>query len=182
MKNVFLEGKRIYLRPLEEKDLKDNYVSWLNDEQVNKYNSHHVFPYSLEEGLDYIKKSQKDKDILVLAIVTKQGDMHIGNISLQKIDYINRSAEFAILIGEKKYWHKGYSKEASSLVLLHGFKTLGLSRIYCGTSSKNFSMQKLALSLRMTLEGRRRKALFRNGQLVDILEYGILVGEFKNSR
>ena len=182
MKNVFLEGKRIYLRPIEENDLRGNYVSWLNDEEVNQYNSHHVFPYSLEQGLDFIQKSQKDKDTLILAVVTKRGNKHIGNISLQKIDYVSRSAEFAILIGEKKYWHKGYSKEASSLILSHGFKALGLLRIYCGTSSKNFSMQKLALALGMTLEGRRRRALFKNGQFVDILEYGILASEFKKNR
>lgn len=180
MKNLFLKGKRIYLRPLEEKDLRGNYVSWLNDEQVNMYSSHHIFPYSLEEGLAYIKKSQKDRNTLILAIVVKRGNVHVGNISLQNIDYINRNAEFAILVGEKKYWNKGYSTEASSLLLSHGFNALGLLRIYCGTSSKNLSMQKLAISLGMILEGRRRKALFKYGQFVDILEYGILASEFED--
>lgn len=180
MKNIFLEAKRVYLRPLEEKDIEGNYISWLNDAEVNMYNSHHVYPYSLEEGRAYIKKSQKDKGNLVLAIVTKRGNAHIGNISLQRIDYVSRSSEFAILLGEKKYWNKGYSKEASKLLLAHGFNALGLLRIHCGISSKNLSMQKLALSLGMTLEGRRRKALFKGGQFIDILEYGILVSEFES--
>lgn len=180
MRNVFLEGSRIYLRPLEEEDLKGKYVSWLNDKNVNKYNSHHVFPYSLVEGLAYIRKSKKDRENLILAIVTKRGNVHIGNISLQNIDYINKNAEIAILIGEKKYRGKGYAKEAACMLTEHGFKSLGLSRIYCGTSSKNLSMRKLAESLNMTLEGKRRRAMFKDGAFVDIMEYGVLANEFKS--
>ena len=178
MRNVFLQGKRIYLRPLEEKDLRGNYVSWLNDEQVSKYNSHHVFPYSFEEGLSYIRKSQKTKDALVLAIVVKKGSMHIGNIALQKIDYVSRNAELAILVGEKKYWNKGYSKEAAFLVLNHGFRTLNLHRIYCGSFKENVAMKKLAEFLDMRQEGLRRQAIYKNGQFHDIVEYGVLKSGF----
>lgn len=180
MRNVFLKSKRIYLRPLELSDLNGNYVSWLNDEQINEHNSHHVFPYSLKEGYHYIEKAHLSKDALVLAIVTKRKNKHIGNISLQNIDYLNRNAELAILLGEKEYLSKGYSKEASLLLLSHAFNALGLLRIYCGTSVKNKSMQKLAKKLGMILEGRRRKAMFKNGNLEDILEYGILADEFED--
>lgn len=180
MSSVFLNGKRIYLRPLENSDLNGNYVSWLNDEKVNNYNSHHIFPYTLVAAREYIKKSHIDKSILVLAIVLKRGEKHIGNISLQRIDYVNRSAELAILVGEKKYWGKGYSKEAVKLIISHGFNSIGLTRIYCGTSSRNLSMQSLALSLGMKQEGKRRKAIFKNGQYDDILEYGLLTAEFKD--
>lgn len=178
MRNVFLEGKRIYLRTLEEKDLRGNYVSWLNDEQVSKYNSHHVFPYSFEEGLSYIRKSQKTKDTLVLTIIVKNGDVHIGNIALQKIDYVSRNAEFAILVGEKKYWNKGYSKEASFLVLNHAFRALNLHRIYCGSFKENVAMKRLTGFLGMRQEGLRRQAIYKNGKFNDVVEYGVLKSEF----
>lgn len=171
-------GKNVYLRPLEEKDLQGNYVWWLNDEEVSRYNSHHTFPYSYSEGVEYIKKSSKTKDKIVLAIVLSNRNLHIGNIALQNIDYVNRNAELAILLGEKDYWHKGYSKEAAFLILKHGFDELDLNRIYCGTSSKNIAMQKLAISLGMIQEGIRRKAFFKDGQYTDIVEYGILSSEF----
>ncbi len=179
VENHFLAGERIYLRPLDENDLRGNYVSWLNDEGVSKYNSHHTFPYSYSEGLEYIKQSSKSKDKIVLAIILKKKKLHIGNIALQNIDPVNRSAELAILLGEKDYWHKGYSKEAAFLILRHGFDELNLNRIYCGASSENLAMQKLAASLGMIEEGRRRKGLFKDGNYADIVEYGVLRSELK---
>jgi ribosomal-protein-alanine N-acetyltransferase len=40
MKNPFLVGENIYLRPLDLNDLRGNYINWLNDSEVCKYNSH----------------------------------------------------------------------------------------------------------------------------------------------
>lgn len=87
----------------------------------------------------------------------------------------NKSAEFAILLGDKEFWGKGLSKEAGKLLLQYGFDTLKLHRIYCGTSEANIPMQHLALSLGMELEGRRKEAMFKDGLFYDILEYGIVL-------
>ena len=178
MKNPFLIGERIYLRGLEEEDLNGNYIKWLNDSQVCRYNSHHRFPYDKEKGRTYIKYTQNTKDALVLAVILKENSSHVGNISLQAIDYINRNAEYAILIGDKDCWGKGYAKEASMIILEHGFMELNLHRIYCGTSSKNKGMQKLAVSLGMTQEGRRKEAIYKNGKFLDMVEYGLLKARF----
>lgn len=177
MKNPFLIGKSIYLRALEENDLEGNYVAWLNNADVCRYNSHHVFPYTRDAAKAYIQGASTSRTMLVLAIVLKKKDRHIGNISLQNINHLNQSAEFAILIGEKDCWGKGYSKEAALLVIKHGFNELNLNRIFCGTAADNAAMQKLAVSLGMTEEGRRREAMFKHGRFVDIMEYGILKGE-----
>lgn len=178
MRYPFLVGEEIYLRGLSEKDLEGNYIQWFNDAEVCKYNSHHVFPYYRENAENYIKNTFNTQTAIVLAIILKENDLHIGNVSLQDINYINRSAELAVLLGEKDYWGKGCSKEAALLIMRHGFMELNLYRIYCGTSADNISMQKLALSLGMTEEGRRRGALFKHGRYVDIVEYGILSDEF----
>ncbi|MFH0969688.1 MAG: GNAT family protein [Patescibacteria group bacterium] len=174
----FLEGKKIYLRPLTANDINDNYISWLNDSEVCKYNSHHAFPYNKHKAEEYLKNISLSKEILVLAIITKRSEKHIGNISLQQIDLLNSSAEFAILLGDKNYWGKGIAKEASVLIVNHGFKELNLHRIYCGTSSENIAMQKLAEFLGMSEEGRRKEAQFKNGRYNDILEFGILKKDF----
>ena len=177
-KHVFLKGELLYLTALEEKDLSGNYFQWLNDESVNEFNSHGVFP-STESGMQaFLSDQHTSKNKLVLAIVDSKTDLHIGNISLQAIDWISRSAEFAILLGDKKYWGMGYSTEASLIICDHGFTKLGLNRIYCGTSEKNIGMQKLAVKMKMQKEGVRRKALFKNGEYLDIIEYGVLKEEY----
>jgi [ribosomal protein S5]-alanine N-acetyltransferase len=178
VKRPFLIGKNLYLRALDEKDIEGNYIQWLNDEEVCKYNSHFIFPYNNDSAKNYIHSVAKLPGALVLAIVLKENDLHIGNVSLQNINYINQNAEFAIIIGEKKYWGYGYSKEAAYLILRHGFMEMNLHRIYCGTASYNLPMQKLALSLGMVKEGIRHEAMYKHGNYLDIIEYGILKNDF----
>lgn len=181
-KHIFLQGKLVYLRALEENDLKGNYFQWLNDEEVCKYNSHAVFP-NTESGMRAFLESQhKSNDKVVLAIIDAKTDLHIGNISLQNIDWVSRSAEYAILVGEKQYWGKGYSTEASLLLCDYGFTRLDLNRIYCGTSEMNIGMQKLAAKMKMKKEGIRRKAIFKNGNYYDLIEFGVLKEEFYSSK
>ena len=102
----------------------------------------------------------------------------VGNIALQSIDPVSRSAEFAVVLGDRRCWGKGYSKEAARLILDHGFSELNLNRVHCGTAEGNRAMRKLAASLGMKEEGRRRQAFFKGGAFRDVLEYGILRNEY----
>jgi len=180
MMNAFLIGNSLYLRPLQEADADGDYVGWLNDPVVCAHNSHHIFPYNKNKALAFIESTQTATDKIVLAVCLKKNDLHIGNISLQQIDLVNRSAEFAILLGNRQYWGKGVGKEAGQLLLKHGFMELNLHRIGCGTSAENTGMQRLALSLGMQEEGRRRGASYKQGKHVDIIEYGILEEDFNH--
>lgn len=177
VKDVFLTGAQIYLRILNEQDIEGNYAMWLNDPEITHFNSHGRFPMTVDKLKKYVKESYISDTILVLAVIDNETDKHIGNISLQSIDWINKSAEIAFLLGEKKYWGKNIMFEAGSLLIDHGFKMLNLHRIYCGTSSENIGMQKLANKLGMIKEGQRKDALFKNGKYLDVIEYGIIVKE-----
>ncbi len=170
----FISGSTIDLRPLSLQDVEGDYVGWLNDREVTAFNSHGATVYTKEKAIEYINSVTDNPIFLVLAIVAKDLGKHIGNISLQNIDAHNQSAEFAILIGNKEYWAKGVGFEAASLLIEHGFSKLNLHRIYCGTSEKNIGMQKLAKKLGMTEEGRRKDAMFKNGEFVDVIEYGLV--------
>lgn len=176
--HVFLKGEQIYLRALEEKDLEGNYFQWLNDEEVCKFNSHALFPNTMTKMRDYFESTQQGSSQVVLAIVSIDGDKHLGNISLQGINWVDRTAEFAILLGERAFWGKGISSEAALLICDYGFKRLNLNRIYCGTSEENVGMQKLAVKLKMQKEGVRRKAIYKFGEYKDMWEYGVLRDEF----
>jgi len=169
-----LESKRVYLRPLRESDAEGNYPHWLNDKEVCQYNSHGEILYTSDQAKEYIKHVNNDLTYQVFAIIDKATKKHIGNISLQKIDMKNKNAEFAILLGEKEFWHKGYAYEASTLILKHGFTTLTLHRIYCGTSILNKPMQNLALKLGFIQEGVLQEAILKNQIFFDVIIYGII--------
>lgn len=178
MKNPFLVGKNIYLRGLIIDDCDGIYPSWLNDETTCQYSEHHVFPYSREDAREYISNLSLQKDKIMLAIVDKKNDKHIGNITLCAISYLHRSAEFSIMIGDRNFHGKGYSKEASLLILNHGFNTMNLHRIWCGTMISNIAMKKLALSLGMMEEGIVRDEVYKNGSYHNTIRFGILKEEF----
>ena len=177
-KSAFLAGPRLYLRALAEGDADGAYPGWFNDAAVCGGNSHHVFPYTAEAAREYIREAAQTRSALILAIVLREGDRHIGNIALQDIHPIHRAAELSILIGERDAWGGGLAHEAAVLLMAHGFTALNLRRIACGTFGGNSAMQKLALRLGMKEEGRRRQAAFKNGIYEDVVEFGILRDEF----
>lgn len=177
-KDIFIKGENVSLRILNETDVQGNYAMWLNDAEVTLYNSHGRFPMTVEKLKEYVLSSYSSLSVLVFAVIDNESNEHIGNVSLQGISWVDRSAEIAFLLGEKKYWGKGVMYEAGKLLMQHGFKMLNLHRIYCGTSSKNVPMQKLAAKLLMREEGVRREAIYKNGIYEDVMEYGILSHEF----
>jgi len=178
MNHQFLRGDQVDLRPLSEADIGARYLGWLNDEEVCRHNSHAVFPNTEMKMREYVKWAQQTHDAVVLANVSKTDALHIGNIALLDIDWVARSANFAILIGERDYWQRGIGMDAGWVLLRYAFERLNLNRVYCGTSADNTGMQRLAERLGMKREGVRRQAFYKLGQYVDVVEYGILRDEF----
>jgi RimJ/RimL family protein N-acetyltransferase len=173
----FLVGERVGLRPLEPHDADGPYPAWLNDAEVSRFNSHHVYPYDREQALAYIASVRGSRREIVLAVEHKSDRKHIGNIALQSIDLVSRSAELSIMMGDRSFWGQGIGEEAGRLLVRHAFDALGLHRVACGTTADNEGMKKLALKLGMKEEGRRRSAAWKDGRWVDIVEYGVLAEE-----
>lgn len=184
MINLHLETKRLYLNTFSKEYLKvllDNgskYYHWMGDEQVNKYNSHGLFPQSKKELETYFGRCENDKTLLSFAMLDKQRKVHIGQCSLQRIDFINRSAEFAIVIGAENYWGQGYATEAINKLFEHGFLKLGLNRIWSGTSILNIGMIKCFDKLGMKQEGIYRQGQFLEGQFHNVVAFAILRNEW----
>jgi RimJ/RimL family protein N-acetyltransferase len=140
---------------------------------------HHRFPNYQQNMQEYFDSVIKSKENLVLAIIDTKTDEHIGNVSLQNINLLDKNAEVAIIIGNKNFWGKGIGEEACRLIIAHGFTQLGLHRMYFGTSGKNKSMQKIGDKIGFKKEGESREAQFKNGEFDSIVHYGLLAHEFK---
>ncbi len=175
----FLETPRLILRPLSEKDADGAYPQWFNDAETCAGNSHHVYPYTREQALEYIASVRGSKSSLVLAITLKEDGRHVGNVSLQQIHPIHRSAELAILIGDAECRGKGIGLEACEVLIRHGFQALNLRRIAYGTHAGNTSMRSIAGKLGFEQEGVLKQAVFKNGQYVDVVLYGLLAEQFR---
>lgn len=172
MKIPFLIGKKIYLRPLLQSDVGEKYLGWLNDPEINEYSRRRQFP-TTEPGLQsYFDQMGKSSNTIVLAIIVKENDLHVGNIQLGPIQWVPRMAEIAVLMGDKEWWNKGVGAEAMELVARHAFQTLNLHRLYAGTTNPAF--KRLMEKLEWTLEGTFRDAGFINGKYVDSYFFGTI--------
>ena len=169
-----LKGEIIGLRALTGSDIDGPYLHWLNDPEITKFNSHGRFPQNRESLTSYVNSVQQSKNVLVLAVIDLASERHIGNISLQAINYIDSNAEIAFLLGEKDFHGRGIMYEAGKLLIDHAYNSLKLHRIYCGTSSANKGMLRLAEKLGMDKEGVRRDAFFNQGNYFDAIEFGMI--------
>ena len=167
----FLEGEKVYLRQLEPCD--SDYFRWFNNPIICQGNSHCIYPMTRSQVLEYIDSLDSRKDVLALAIIDKKVGNHIGNISLQNIHPVYRSAELAIIL-DNIAWAKGFATEAVKLIIAHGFNALNLHRISCATFRHNQGMRSLAIKAGFRIEGICKQAAWKDGNWVDVVEYGLL--------
>ena len=189
--NKLYENDDIYVRPFTENDMKEPYLNWFHDPKVTEFNSHGLFPYTSVQKKAFIASLDTNvvwaimaKETIVATvdreIVKKEPfNTHIGNISLQSINWINRSAEFAVVIGNTNYWGKGICTQVGYWLFNHGFKKLNLNRIWSGTAAVNTGMIKVFKKLGMKEEGRFRQGTYLAGDYYDVVCYGILRNEHK---
>lgn len=179
MRNPFITGDGIYLRPIEAED-SNTYLPWVNDHSIISTMKHHL-PYNAIEHQKWLGEWTSDRSAFLLAICLKENDSVIGHTGLFDINPIDRSAMFAILIGDKTQWGKGYGTQVASMIIKYGFDTQNLHRISLTVNADNFGGIKAYKRAGYVEEGRLRQATFRNGAYTDVLIMSILQKDWKEA-
>jgi RimJ/RimL family protein N-acetyltransferase len=174
MYHPFLIGELVYLRGLEEQDLDGPYFQWFNDQENDVFTSHAMFPNTPEKMRSFFDNVKQYRNDIVLAIVEKNTDRHIGNVALHKINWINRNAEFAIIIGDKKAQSKGFATEAGRLMIKYAFEKLNLHRLGLGVHEDNKAAIRVYEKLGFEVEGRFKDHFLRNGKYSDTIRMAII--------
>lgn len=178
MQSPFIMGEKLYLRGLDKEDLRGNMFKWANDPEVTHYMFMGLKPNAIElMEEEYEKLIRSEKDI-VFAIIDKESDAHIGNAGLYVINWVSRSAEYRIVIGEKEFWDKGYGKETARLILDYGFNKLNLNKIWLGVNAEHKAAVKSYEKSGFVKEGSLREEIYRNGKYYDATRMSILRKEF----
>ena len=133
-----------------------------------------IFPITLAELRSFYDKVSKSRTDVMFAIVTKHNKLHIGNIKLGGINWIHRFADMGIMIGDKKYWSKGYGQEACRLLLEYAFSKLNLNKIFLGVYATHSSALKVYKKIGFRIEGRMSKMFNMDNRYVDKIIMGIL--------
>jgi RimJ/RimL family protein N-acetyltransferase len=176
-KPIFLEGERIYLRPLDMADM-ETFYNWFNNPELRKW-LYIPHPITKEDEKEFLEKMMKDKDSVALSIVLKSDDKLIGNITLHNISRIHRRAILGIAIGDLEETSKGYGPEAMKLMIDYGFNTLNLHKIELWAHDFNKRAIASYEKLGFVQEARRRESYFTDGKYHDELLMSILRSEWK---
>jgi RimJ/RimL family protein N-acetyltransferase len=169
---------RIRLRALTSTDIEKT-LAWHNQEDISDLYAGHPFPVNIEmEQKWYEKILTSNFPVTVFGIEYIGNKTLIGITVLREINMINRSADFAIYIGDKEYRGKGLSKQATMATLHFGFHKLGLNRISLRVLEENEPAIKTYRSLGFKEEGLLRKSVFKNNSFKNEVAMAILKEEF----
>ena len=170
-----IKGKLVTLRPIRLNDAA-RYVQWLSDSSINQFLIQRNI--SLREERKWIKNLAKVKTDKIFAIDTA-AKIHIGSVGLHQINLRNRRALFAIMIGDKNYWNKGYGSDATKTILRYAFETLKLHRVYLTVFNYNPRAIHVYKKLGFKTEGQWREHVHHKGKFHNEILMGILDREWK---
>jgi len=146
-------------------------LEFITDKEISLNFQYTRYPLSIDTFEAFIKNSWGDKENVHFAIEDDDGE-YAGTISLKSINFIDRSAEYAIVL-RKKYWGCGIAKKSTLKILEYGFSMLNLRKIYLNVLSINKRADKFYKKFGFEFEGTFKKHIFVNGEYVNLNWYCI---------
>jgi RimJ/RimL family protein N-acetyltransferase len=168
---------RFQFRPLSEEEVEGGYWEWFNDMETTKGMVHGAIPMTKEECLEYVGQVRKSNSAIVFAVYTRVNPIkHVANVSLQRICWHHRSAEFGIIIGDAQSRGRGYGTEITKYIVDYGFRELNLHRIHLGVLSSNKAGINAYKKAGFIVCGIDREAVYKDGQWVDVVRMEVING------
>jgi [ribosomal protein S5]-alanine N-acetyltransferase len=168
----FIEGVHLYLREVRLTDVNEKYYSWMSNPLVTRYLESRFRPLSLEALQRYVQEQSSNSAVLFLAIVTRDTHTHIGNIKLGPIDWIHRTGDIGLMIGDTASWGKGFATEAIRLLTEYAFRCLNLQKVTASCYSNNPGSAQAFRKAGFETEGTRRRQFYSDGEYVDQVLFG----------
>lgn len=172
------KGEKVILRAMTEADLPRIY-EFSQDVELAGLDCAHPQVYGMErERADFQNKIKVDPSKAFFAI--EADGKYIGDCGLMGLGDPHGSAELGIVIGDRDYWGRGYGRDAVRLLLHYGFHYLGLRRIVLTTHAKNPRAIRCYLACGFVEDGRPRKAVWVEGEYLDVVNMSILREEWRD--
>ena len=134
-----------------------------------------------EDAISYFKKIEENELAYFYALHDKESQTFIGTC---KITLLSKSGikegicDLGIMIGDKRYWGKGYGSEAISIMAHICYDKLQLRKITGGCYSNNTGMIKAFLNNGFKIEGVLKNQLKYKNKYVDHILFGCFLEDF----
>lgn len=173
-----LIGEKCWLAPVDRGDA-PLYTEWINDLEVAIYLTLSSQQVTLAKEEEFLA-GMSQRGEYIFGIVARDGEKLIGNCGLLNIDWVCRTCEFGIFIGDKDYWSKGYGEEAATLILDYGFNILNLNSVFLRVMGYNDRAVRCYEKCGFKLIGRRRQGKIIAGKAYDVIYMDIVAEEFES--
>jgi RimJ/RimL family protein N-acetyltransferase len=180
MKNPFLVGEKIYLRPVEPTDA-GILVACNNDPEVRASFFTHT-PTNLHQQVKHAEglyQAGSDYIPFVICPRDEEDGRGIGITAFHRVDLVSHAAVYSIRICDAGQWGKGYGSEVTRLMLKYAFDVLNLHRVHLHVWTENARGIKAYQKAGFVLEGRLREAMMHDGKYCDFHVMGILEAEWR---
>lgn len=178
IRSAFLEGQKVLLCSITREDFGEKMMSWINDKDVTKYLSRGTFPAQQDTLQTEYETTKHNSSEVQLAILDKETKTYIGITGIHSINWLSKHAEFRILIGDKRFWSKGYGTEVCQLLVSYAFEALNMNKVWLGVNTDNTRAAESYSKSGFTHEGILRQELYRNNRYYDVTRMSLLKSEY----
>lgn len=173
---------KVHIRPITLDDVTEEYVSWLQDPEVNRYLETRHTPQTLETVRDYVRGMIKSKDSYMFAIIQQAG-LHIGNIKIGPRHPHHNYADLSYVILNKNFWNQGAATQAIEQATEIAFTKLGIHRLRAGFYWTNGGSRRALIKNHYKWDGCARKELLNwQGEYEDHEIFGLTKEEWEKER
>ncbi len=179
------EAKDVRFGPIDHEKHPEIESKWTHDaEFMRLYDLKPVRPLSpamVKKQYESIEKEMEERrNLFYFTILTREDDRFIGKALVEWIDWTNGNGFIRLGIGAPEDRRKGYGSQALSMLLRYAFGELNLYRVTAVTPAYNEGAIHLFQKFGFLEEVRRRKAIHRDGQLWDLVSFGLLNTEWQD--
>lgn len=161
-------GKKIHLRPIIQDDL-IHLNKWKNDENIYKYLGGGFMPTSITQQSKWLESLIDTTGNNKRFIICNSDSHPIGMIGLYSINWIHRSCEIGLFLGEKSEQGKGYAQEACTLLENFAKNYVNLRKIKLNVVKHNEKASNFWLRLNYKEVGILKEERFIDGEYRDLI-------------
>lgn len=161
---------RLFL--LRPEHVTDDYVSWLNDPEVNRFLESRYTTHTMASTRDFVAAMLASPDNLFLGIRSRALGRHVGNIKIGPINTRHATGEVGILVGDKAAWGRGIATAAIAMLSEIARDDLGLRKVTAGCYASNVGSRRAFEKAGYVVEGIRPEQLLLDGHPEDLVVMG----------
>jgi UDP-4-amino-4,6-dideoxy-N-acetyl-beta-L-altrosamine N-acetyltransferase len=173
-----IHGKKIYLTSIDKDNL-NTLREWRNNPELRQYfREHRELSMDMQTNW-YVNKVLGDPNQYNFEIHDNESKKLIGHCGLYYINWISKSAEFGIYIGDFSFRNGGYGSDSLRTLIDYGFNQLNMNRIWAEVYSNNDAI-KVYTKIGFKIEGVLRQNVFKNGEYFDSTIISLLKSEYED--